>query len=292
MVGRNCMLLKDSDHHVGMNRKERNIVIILLGLIHFLPGCNNDKEGVLVSTDNVSLLKDRNTTSTVLNQTMKYNIILPNDYYIHTERYYPVLYLFHGMYGDNNSWAEDGNVKEIVQNAIKNEIVDPIIVVMPDAFNTFYVDGYQNELRYETYFWDELFPYIEETYRVNASRETCFITGLSMGGFGASYYAFSHPGQFVYCYSMSGAVQGAGSPLTPSISDIVAGYDSYAELPDYTLDCGTSDYLVYESNQAVHEALDSLGFKHEYIAREGTHDWAFWQKSLEMALERIGRYLN
>ena len=127
---------------------------------------------------------------------------------------------------------------------------------------------------------------------VDASREMRFIAGLSMGGFGASYYTFTHPNKFMYCYSMSGAVEGIGSPLTPSISGLISGYDPFVELPGYTLDCGTSDFLVYKSNQSVHEELSSIGFEHEYIAREEVHDWVFWQKSLEIALERIGQYLN
>lgn len=275
-----------------MYKSKGSIIQFLTGLIFIVSGCNNPNEGELVTTDNLNLLTDKNITSAVLNQTMKYNIVLPNDYYINTERYYPVLYLLHGMNGNNNSWTNEGNVKEIVQNAIMHDVIESIIVVMPNAFNTFYVDGYQSGLKYETYFYEEFLPYIEDTYRINSLPEMRFIAGLSMGGFGASYYAFTHPEKFMYCYSMSGAVTGVGSPLTPPISKIIAGYNSFDELPDYTLDCGTSDPLVYASNQAAHQALDSLGFEHEYITREGTHDWMFWQKSLEIALERIGQYLN
>lgn len=270
----------------------RTIFLLSLGIMLILSACSREKEVQLVVTDNISLLTDRNISSVVLNQTMKYNIVLPNDYYTNAERYYPVLYLFHGMWGNNNSWADDGNVKQVLQNAFKNEVVEPMIVVMPDAFNTFYVDGYENGLKYETYFWEEFFPLIEETYRIEATRETRFIAGLSMGGFGASYYAFTHPDKFMYCYSMSGAVEGVSSTTTPSISRIISGYDSFDGLPNYTMDCGISDPLVYESNQSVHETLNTIGFEHEYIAREGAHDWVFWQKSLEMALERIGQYLH
>ncbi len=267
--------------------------IWIAGIMFLFLGCGNeDDHGQLIMSDNISLLTDLNYSSQVLNQTMKYNITLPNDYYINTERYYPVLYLFHGMWGNNNSWAVDGNVKQIVQDAINTNVVAPLIVVMPDAFNTFYVDGYEKGLKYETYFWNEFLPYIEKTYRVEATRATRFIAGLSMGGFGASYYAFSYPDKFTYCYSMSGAVEGIGSPTTPSISGIIAGYSSFESLPDYTMDCGTADQLVFESNESVHESLNNLGFTHEYISRDGTHDWVFWKKSLEMALERIGHYLN
>jgi len=275
-----------------MSKVKKYSFLFLTGLVLLLSGCNGEDEGELVITDNVSLLTDKTISSTVLSQTMKYNIILPNDYYSNTDRSYPVLYLFHGMGGNNNDWTSQGNAKQAVQDAIKNDVIAPMIVVMPDAFNTFYVDGYQNGLKYETYFWTEFLPFIESTYRIDASRETRFIAGLSMGGFGASYYAFSYPDKFTYCYSMSGAVEGVGAASTPSIAGIIGAYDSFGGLPEYTLDCGTSDPLVYTSNQSVHTSLLAAGFNHEYIAREGVHDWVFWKKSLEMALERIGKYMN
>lgn len=270
------------------------IFLFLMSFIFILSACKNDDDNELelIVTDNVSLLANKTINSTVLGQTMKFNIILPNDYYTNTDRYYPVLYLLHGMGGNNTDWAIQGNAKQLVQDAFKNKVVAPMIVVMPDAFNTFYVDGYQNGLKYETYFWDEFLPFIESTYRVDALRENRFIAGLSMGGFGASYYAFTSPDKFVYCYSMSGAVEGIGLASTPSIADIIKAYESFGDLPAYTMDCGISDPLVYNSNQVVHAKLLEAGFDHEYIERDGTHDWLFWKKSLEMALERIGQYTN
>ncbi|MDX8339787.1 alpha/beta hydrolase family protein [Draconibacterium sp. IB214405] len=275
-----------------MNQVKHNIFLLATCFILIFTACSEDEEPEVVITDNVSMLIDKTINSTVLSQTMKYNIILPNDYYTNTERYYPVLYLFHGMGGNNRDWALQGNARLTLQNAFKNGVTAPMIVVMPDAFNTFYVDGYQNGLKYETYFWEEFLPFIESEYRVTASRDTRFIAGLSMGGFGASYYAFTYPEKFKYCYSMSGAVEGVGAASTPSIADIIRAYDSFSDLPAYTMDCGTADPLVFTSNQSVHAKLLDAGFDHEYIEREGTHDWVFWTKALEMALERIGQYTN
>jgi S-formylglutathione hydrolase FrmB len=270
----------------------RTIASGLMTAIMVVQGCKSPEDMPLVVTDNVSLLSDKTINSKVLNQTMKYNIILPNDYYTDVDSYYPVLYLFHGMGGNNNDWSKQGNAKQAVQDAIATGDVAPLIVVMPDAFNTFYVDGYQNGLQYETYFWDEFLPFIEKKYRITTERENRFIAGLSMGGFGASFYTFTHPELFIYCYAMSGALEGIGSPLTPSISDIIAQYDTFDDLPGYTIDCGTADQLVFQSNQTVHEKLKTLGFEHEYISREGTHDWVFWKEAFERALVNIGNYLK
>jgi len=242
------MLMQDNKYGIVANELKVNLVVFVCVILIAASACSKEEAGKLVVTDNVSLLSDQTITSKVLNQIMKYNIVLPNDYYTNTEQYYPVLYLFHGMGGNNNSWAEDGEAKQILQDAFKNEVLEPMVVVMPDAFNTFYVDGYQNGLNYETYFWDEFLPYIENTYRVDASRERRYIAGLSMGGFGASYYAFTHPNKFRYCYSMSGAVEGVGSVSTPSISTIISEYVSFDNLPDepltYWLMMPISQYMM------------------------------------------------
>lgn len=264
-----------------------------MGLLIFLVACQSEKETPSIYTGNVSAQSNLTIKSVVLGQEMKYNILLPGSYNIETDKKYPVLYLLHGMGDDNNAWMINGDAKNHVQRAIKKEVIPEIIVVMPDALVTFYVNGYQEGLKYCTFLEEEFIPYIESNYRVKTERSSRFIAGLSMGGFGASYHAFTYPEKFIYCYSMSGALEGVGTPATPSIVDLISEYrDNYDSLPGYTIDCGTSDFLVYTSNVSVHEKLIQLGFDHEYIERNGSHDWTFWKESLPMALERIGNYLN
>ncbi|MDR2653653.1 MAG: esterase family protein [Prevotellaceae bacterium] len=263
-------------------------IVILIAVC----ACQKQKEVPSIVTDNVVVLVNQTVPSAVLKQNMKYNIILPSTYAAEPQKNYPVLYLLHGMGDDNNSWIDKGRAHTYVQHAIDSKAIPEIIVVMPDAMVTFYVNDYQSGLKYETYFEEEFLPYIESHYRINATKENRFITGLSMGGFGASYHAFKYPQKFAYCYSMSGVLEGAGS-LTPSISTLIAACNgNYSGLPDYTIDCGTNDALVYTSNVNTHNALNQLNFTHEYIARAGSHDWSFWQQSLQTALERIGKYYD
>lgn len=158
-----------------------------------MAACQSEKETPAIYTRNVSVQSNLALNSAVLGEEIKYNIILPGSYSQEPERVYPVLYLLHGIGDDNNAWFNKGDAKSIVQKAINDEVIPEMIVIMPDALVTFYVNNYQDGLDYETFFQEEFIPFIESEYRIDVQRSSCFIAGLSMGGFGASYHAFSYP---------------------------------------------------------------------------------------------------
>lgn len=252
-------------------------------------GDDNDK-GKLIVTGNVAVKENLQAFSPENNMNFKYNVILPSSFNVDPSKRYPVLYLLHGADSNNTDWCNLGNARVAVQTAIDAGTIPEMVVIMPDAKNTSYVDGFQDGIKYETFFHNTFMPYVEEIYRIDGSRDKRFIAGLSMGGFGCSYYAFKYPEKFRYCYCMSGAVGGMGSSLTPDIVTLLTGKD-FAKMPDYTMDIGTEDFL-YSTNVWVHEALGQMGFTHEYIERPGAHDWTFWTQALPKAIERIGTYLK
>jgi len=226
-----------------------------------------------------------------------YNIYLPTDWET-TDKKYPVLYLFHGMYGDNTDWTNN-NMKQMSDIAIKSNKTCPFIVVMPNAWNSFYVDGLAIDKKihnYESFFWKELKPYIESHYPVLTGKENTAISGLSMGGFGSTYYAFTRPECFCFCYSMSGAVEGFGTDQIPSLKRIFSmkGYTEadYDRLPRYVMDCGTEDTSCHSANENTHAFLESVAFPHEYIAMTGIHDWVYWKACYQRLLDRLGKYFK
>ena len=96
------------------------------------------------------------------------NVYLPYGYSF--DRKYNVLYLMHGIGGDENEWGMTGStskVKAIMDNLIFNGDIEPLIVVTPNGrsaenhaangsdYNSFYVFG--QELR------NDLIPFIEKT---------------------------------------------------------------------------------------------------------------------------------
>lgn len=137
-------------------------------------------------------------------RTLKYNIILPARYEQTSDRY-PVLYLLHGYSGNYTMWAKMG--------APEAARAYDLIIVMPDAGNSFYLnyakteDGEKNN--WEDYIAKDLIRHIDSTYRTIAAREGRAINGLSMGGFGGLLVGLKHPELFCSIGSHSGALEWA-----------------------------------------------------------------------------------
>lgn len=133
---------------------------------------------------------------------MKYNIIVPAGYEESDERY-PVLYLLHG--GDDNyrSWAYMG----VPEYAARYEM----IVVMPDAGNSWYVNWVQSEdgqkNAWEDYMINDVIGHVDANYRTIAKREGRAINGLSVGGYGALMLGLRHPDMFCTIGSHSGTIR-------------------------------------------------------------------------------------
>ena len=74
-----------------------------------------------------------------LGKEVSYSIYLP-DGYATSNRYYPVLYLLHGYTDNETMWIQTGQMQEITDRAINSDQAVPMIVVMPDAWDTWYIN--------------------------------------------------------------------------------------------------------------------------------------------------------
>lgn len=121
---------------------------------------------------------------------------------------WPVLYLLHGHDGNQNSWRDLGNIEATLNAMIANKTIKPLVVVMPDAKNSWYVDSNMagGPGDYETAMTEDLRKEIEHLLPVRTDREGRAIAGLSMGGYGALRLAYSHPDLYYAVASMSGAI--------------------------------------------------------------------------------------
>jgi len=121
---------------------------------------------------------------------------------------WPVLYLLHGLHGGNRDWALQGSIKETLDRLIETGRIRRMVVVMPDAGNSWYVDSAEvnGPGNYETAMLYDLPQAIEKRYSPHCGRGSRAIAGLSMGGFGALRFAFKRPDRFVAVASLSGAI--------------------------------------------------------------------------------------
>src|SRR6188508_1527317 len=110
--------------------------------------------------DNLSM------SSKILKMDRKYAVYLPPGYET-SQRSYPVLYLLHGSGDDQTGWVQFGEVQHITDKAIAEGVATEMIIVMPDG-NTGrrgYFNSVKGDWRYEDFFFQELMPYVEKTYR-------------------------------------------------------------------------------------------------------------------------------
>lgn len=256
-------------------------IYVLFALL-FVLSCGKAQEP-LHRTQQSSIDMTQVVGSVILNGNQSYTIYLPPSYAENKTKKYPVLYLLHGMNQDHTHWAKRGNLQEIADKAIENGAFE-VIIVCPNGYNSFYYNSPQ--MRYEDFFVTEFIPAIENRYRILADNENRHIAGLSMGGFGATYLAFKYNHLFGSAYSLSG---GFLNPALAAIQAILDGKTSseIATMPRYTMECGTEDYLVIGSNDALHNLLEKKAFKHQYIRRSGEHNWDFWKEGLPKILNHI-----
>ncbi len=260
---------------------------------------------------------DLSLKSQILKKEMKFSLYLPSGYETSNRRY-PVLYLLHGGGGDHTDWIQLGNVQAIADTSVRAGKAEPMIIVMPDAGMTFYLNHIRGEYQYEDYFIKELIPHIDKSYRSRPEKRLRSIVGLSMGGFGSLLYSLHHPELFQSCYAMSAAVrtdeQINQMPLPEfqrryktALGDIKEGDRRITDfwnqnsilflmknLPEkqkkavrFFLDCGDDDTSLYTGNSLLHNLMRDLNIPHEYRVRDGGHTWEYWRTALPEALHFV-----
>lgn len=247
--------------------------------------------------------------SSILKKEMTYAVYLPKGYES-SQRMYPVLYLLHGAGGNQRSWIQGGDMQRIVDKAIEEGKADPMIIVMPDAELTYFMNTKDKEYQFEDFFFNELMPYVEKTYRCRSGKRYRSIAGLSMGGFGALLYALHHPELFNASAALSAAVRTDEEVIDMPEEDYLKRYrkmmgelknsesritdfwnqnsiiflvkqlkEDQKKLVHFYIDIGDDDFL-YRGNSLLHTTMRDLNIPHEYRVRNGSHSWEYWRSAL------------
>src|SRR5690554_265884 len=248
-------------------------------------------------------------SSTILKSDRKFALYLPPDYES-SERSYPVLYLLHGAGDDQTGWVQFGEVLHIADKAIKEGKATPMIIVMPDADTgrRGYFNDIQGDWNYEDFFFEELIPHIEKTYRAKTQKRYRAISGLSMGGGGTFMYALHRPEMFSAAAPLSAYVGPLSleqakerMPKENKFTDeqVKTYFERHnaislvEQMPDdqknavrWYIDCGDDDFL-YEGNSLVHIAMKKHEVPHEFRIRDGAHTWTYWRESLPDVLKFV-----
>ena len=216
-----------------------------------------------------------------------YSILLPADY--NTDKKYPVLYILHGIFGNEFSFSEDPGIriKEIIGNMAAEGYIEETIVVCPNMYATTDPNqqpGFNAEacLPYDNFINDlvnDLMPHIEKEYSVLTGRENTYLAGFSMGGRETIFITLQRPELFGYVCAVSAA---------PGILPATDAYMSHpgqmteeemcfaedALTPEvFILCCGDKDSVVGTYPKSYHETLERNGATHIWYEISGAdHD--------------------
>lgn len=198
---------------------------------------------------------------------------------------YPVLYLLHGMSGDETAWAELGRTAQIMDNLIAQGKCKEMIVVMTNG-NAWqqsapthsggramqhYRNRQQGEPTFEESFGDVI-EWVESNYRVIKKRQSRAIAGLSMGGGHSFNISRLYPKTFDYVALFSAAVRGFNDDNVQE--GLKVQRDNGFKL--YWIACGTDDFL-YQLNCDYMKYLDSIKFPYTWRESDGGHTWRNWR---------------
>jgi len=203
------------------------------------------------------------------------------------EKKYPVLYLLHGIGGDETEWQRFASPDVLLDNLIAEQKAVPMIIVMPNgraqkndraegnvfaaaaAFATFERD-----------LLDDVIPAIESRYSTYNARDYRAIAGLSMGGGQALNFGLGHLDVFAWVGGFSSA------PNTKPPADLIPDPLALRKLKLLWLSCGNKDDLIYIS-QGIHVFLKERNVPHIWHVPAHGHDPTQWKQDLYYFMQQL-----
>ena len=197
---------------------------------------------------------------------------------------YPVLYLLHGIGGDEKEWLNGAQPQVIFDNLYANDKMKDMIVVMPNGRamkddravgNIFDQEKVEAFATFEKDLLNDLIPFIEKKYPVLKDRESRAIGGLSMGGGQSLNFGLGNLDQFAWVGGFSSA------PNTKAPEELIPNVEEAKnKLKLLWIGCGDKDNL-FRVSQRTHEFLKANQIPHIYrVIPEGQHDFNVWKDNL------------
>ena len=199
------------------------------------------------------------------------------------DKKYPVLYLLHGIGGDEKEWLNGGQPQVILDNLYAENKVEPMIVVLPNGRamkddratgNIMAGDKIQAFATFEKDLLNDLIPFIEKKFPVIKDSEHRAIAGLSMGGGQSLNFGLGNLDKFAWVGGFSSA------PNTKVPEELMPNPETAkAKLKLLWISCGDKDGLITFSKR-THDYLNKNGVPHIYYVDHGYHDFKVWKNSL------------
>ena len=224
------------------------------------------------------------------------NVILPDEYT--NKKYYSVMYLLHGIGGDQNEWKA-AKPEIICEDLVREKKMTETILVLVNARaakddrtpeNLFSIEHFRAFDAFREDLTECLMPYMEAHFSILKGREYTAIAGLSMGGRESLYIGLTKTDLFGYIGAFSpayGLLPYSNNGVTEEGLLGEQGLRLPKEHEEDTLIMivhGRDDIVVRDEPVRYHEVLKKNGCKHVFHLMEGGHDFTVWSKGLSLFL--------
>jgi S-formylglutathione hydrolase FrmB len=257
-------------------------------------------------------------SSRILKHPVHYCVYLPASYDASAAKQppqrYPILYFLHGL-GDNEQTLFNSGGWTLIDDLRQQHKLGEFLIVAPEGGRSFYINSADGRVRYNDFFVQEFLPLIESKYRIEKQRNKRAISGISMGGYGALRFAFSHPEMFSAASAQSAALitetpqeidNGirSGMQLGKLLANVfgdpievrhweennpfVLARRNAAELKKVAIyfNCGQDDNYGFEKGAAaLNDELNKEAVKHVYHAYPGDHSITYFLTHFEEVME-------
>src|ERR1700678_418500 len=256
--------------------------------------------------------------SRILKFAVHYCVYLPASYDAGAKKSppqrFPVLYFLHGL-GDNEHTLFNSGGWTLIDDLRQQHKLGDFLIVAPEGRRSFYINSADGSVRYSDFFVQEFVPLMESKYRVSSGRKNRAISGISMGGYGALRFAFSHPEMFSAVSAQSAALitespqeldtaARSGAPLGKLLATVfgspievthwnnnspfVLAKRNQAALRRMAIyfNCGQNDNYGFEKGAAaLDQQLQKEKIEHEYHSYPGDHSFSYFMAHFAEIME-------
>lgn len=240
-------------------------------------------------------------------------IVTPKKYLQENTKKFPLVFMLHGWSGNYKQWSEIINLQEYADKY-------GFILVCPDGlYDSWYLNSPKlKNQQYADFFFQDLLPQLSKNYRIDD--KNIFITGLSMGGYGAFSLFFQQPNVFKSVAATSALfdvslfakrfglakILGNLDKKSDQKSDKEANswenYNMITQLKTWKekgksidkpiyFDCGKADAFL-QSNIDFEKTCKNLGIQSTFVSTDGNHSQNYWQKTILLHFEFFNKLVN
>jgi enterochelin esterase-like enzyme len=213
----------------------------------------------------------------------------------------PVVVLLHGVYGSHWAWSALGGAHRTALQLIHSGAIPPMVLAMPSDGLWGDGSGYSahHGADFEAWVAQDVVDAVNELIPSTSPASPLFVSGLSMGGYGALRLGAKFPKQWK-AFSGHSSITSIDT-MKPFVEEDIAGLDPVplidlllqqrGALPPFRFDCGREDDLA-PANALLHRQLEEAGIAHEYAEHPGGHSWDYWREHLKDSLVFFAKHLK